>query len=75
MPDNGKASSRKKTFQISGIDRCYNKAIKDEGITEDYKILIIFLIKVGGEVAGQRKKGKQFILDLDEEIHFWTFVE
>ena len=21
------------------------------------------------------KKGKQFILDLDEEIHFWTFVE
>ena len=33
----------KKTIQIfSGIDKCYNKAIKDEGITEDYKILIIF---------------------------------
>ena len=49
----------KKTIQIfSGIDRCYNKAIKDEGITEDYKILIIFLTKVGGFVAGQREEKK-----------------
>ena len=49
----------KKTIQIfSGIDSCYNKAIKDEGITEDYKILTIFLTKVGGEVAGQRKERK-----------------
>ena len=47
----------KKTNQIfSGIDRCYNKAIKDEGITEDYKILIIVLIKVGGEVAGKEMR-------------------
>ena len=49
----------KKTIQIfSGIDRCYNKAIKDESITEDYKILIIFFTKVGGDVAGQRKEKK-----------------
>ena len=48
----------KKTNQIfSGIDRCYNLAIK-EGIAEDYKILIIFMRKVGGEVAGQRKEKK-----------------
>ena len=46
------------TKSFSGIDRCYNKAIKDEGITEDYKILIIVLIKVGGKVAGQRKERK-----------------
>ena len=65
----------KKTIQIfSGIDRCYNKAIKDEGITEDYKVLIIFL-RLVVRSPDSEKKGKQFILDLDEEIHFWTFVE
>ena len=44
----------KKNQIFSGIDRCYNKAIKDEGITEDYKIIV--LIKVGGEVAGKEMR-------------------